>query len=45
MYETEDTENGLYDEKRDYPWYKIQLLLKVLKTRNMILSYGTMLIV
>jgi hypothetical protein len=34
IYETEDTEDGVYDGKRDYPWYKIQLLLKVLKNKD-----------
>jgi hypothetical protein len=31
IYETEDTHNGVYDSKRDIPWYKILLLLKVMQ--------------
>jgi hypothetical protein len=30
IYETEKTNDTVYDGKRDAPWYKIQLLLKVL---------------
>jgi hypothetical protein len=29
-FETESTSGGVYDGKRDIPWYKIQLLLKIL---------------
>lgn len=31
IWETEDTHDGVYDKLRDIPWYKIKLLLKLLK--------------
>lgn len=31
IYETEETPEGVYDKKRPIPWYKIQLLLKVMQ--------------
>jgi hypothetical protein len=31
IYETEETPGGVYDSKRDIPWYKIPLLLKVMQ--------------
>ena len=34
IYEPQDTEDGVYNRKRDYPLYKIQLLLKVLKNKD-----------
>lgn len=33
-YETENTPNSVYDNKRDIPWYKIKLLLKILNTTD-----------
>jgi len=32
FYETEETPGGVYDSKRDIPWYKIKLLLKVMES-------------
>lgn len=32
MYETESTPGGVYDAKRDIPWYKVLLLLKIMNT-------------
>lgn len=34
IYETEETEDGVYDAKRDIPWYKIQLMLKVMQNSD-----------
>lgn len=31
IYETEETNEGVYDAQRDIPWYKILLLLKVMQ--------------
>lgn len=34
IYETEETPNGVYDGKRDIPWYKILLLLKIIQKKK-----------
>jgi hypothetical protein len=33
-YETEETKNGVYDAKREIPWYKILFILKLLKNKE-----------